>query len=201
MEADTRNKALILHVSARERWAEKINAALHKTAANAIETGRLLQGAKQELEHGEFQAMIRRDLYCTPRTAQMFMKIAAHPILTEAKHVSLLPPSWATLYELSKLPDETLIEKLNDGTINPNMERKDVAVLLFEEKPKKPKATTRQAKARQSAPPPSENEHADPLEEARAPYVRVLMGLTKNQRTNEIFRLMEIVGVKVGSSR
>jgi len=38
-----------------------------------------------------------------------------------------LPPSWTTLYELTKLDDDTLERKLRDGTIHPGMRRKDVA--------------------------------------------------------------------------
>jgi hypothetical protein len=30
-----------------------------------------------------------------------------------------LPPSWTTLYELTKLDDDTFDQKLHDGTINP----------------------------------------------------------------------------------
>jgi hypothetical protein len=38
-----------------------------------------------------------------------------------------LPPSWTTLYELTKLDDATFDQKLRDGSINPDMQRKDVA--------------------------------------------------------------------------
>jgi hypothetical protein len=37
------------------------------------------------------------------------------------------PPSWTTLYELTKLDDDTFDRKLRDGSINPEMQRKDVA--------------------------------------------------------------------------
>lgn len=35
--------------------------------------------------------------------AQRLMQIASNPALANATHVSLLPPSWGTLYELSRL--------------------------------------------------------------------------------------------------
>jgi hypothetical protein len=41
--------------------------------------------------------------------------------------VPVLPPHWGTLYELTKLSDDEFEEKLADGTINPEMERKDIA--------------------------------------------------------------------------
>src|SRR5262245_28158895 len=54
------------------------------------------------------------------------MKVARHPILSNTAHARLLPPSWMALYELTKLPEEELVAYLNDGTIHPKMERKDV---------------------------------------------------------------------------
>ena len=66
------------------------------------------------------------------------MAIAGHPVLSNPTHVSQAPPSWGTLYQLSKLPHDVLLAKLGDGTINPGMERKDVNTLL--DRPKKPAA-------------------------------------------------------------
>jgi hypothetical protein len=37
-----------------------------------------------------------------------------------------LPASWGTLYELTKLDDATFEEKIADGTIRPDMERRDI---------------------------------------------------------------------------
>ena len=52
--------------------------------------------------------------------------------------MSALPPSWGTLYELAKLPNEVLLTKIEDGAVRPDMERRDVAALL--NRPKKPAA-------------------------------------------------------------
>jgi hypothetical protein len=38
-----------------------------------------------------------------PRTARMLMTVAKHPIISNRNHGSVLPPSWRTLYELTKL--------------------------------------------------------------------------------------------------
>jgi hypothetical protein len=54
----------------------------------------------------------------------------ATPCLANTTHMSHLPPSWGTLYELTKLPEVQFKAKLSDGTINPKMERRDVAALL-----------------------------------------------------------------------
>jgi hypothetical protein len=39
------------------------------------------------------------------RTAQMLMKVSEEPLLANPNRGSDLPPSWRTLYELTKLPD------------------------------------------------------------------------------------------------
>lgn len=60
----------------------------------------------------------------------MLMAIAADVRLSNPKHVSLLPASWGTMYELTKLDDETFATKIKDGTIRSDMERRDVQEVL-----------------------------------------------------------------------
>jgi hypothetical protein len=55
------------------------------------------------------------------------MQIAGDKRLTNVSQGKHLPPSWTTLYELTKLDDATFDQKLRDGSINPDMQRKDVA--------------------------------------------------------------------------
>ncbi len=86
--------------------------------------------AKRQLEHGEWGKMVVEDLPFGERTAQRLMVIAQHPALTKATHVSLLPPSWGTLYELTKLPLPVLEEALAGGKVSPEMERGDVRGLF-----------------------------------------------------------------------
>jgi hypothetical protein len=38
------------------------------------------------------------------------------------KHAHHLPPSWDSLYELSRLDEETLTAAIEDGTVNPRMQ-------------------------------------------------------------------------------
>jgi hypothetical protein len=125
----------------KETYAHEISLAWRKAVDSIFETGRILLEAKEgpyRLNHGAFQAMVRTRLPFSERTAQMLMRIARHPILSNANHGSLLPPSWRTLYALTKVPDDKLIEHIRDGTINPKLERKDVAALHGES----PKPTT-----------------------------------------------------------
>jgi hypothetical protein len=116
----------------RTQWAARISAAWQQSVTSIIETGRLLTEAKAALDHGEWLPMVETDLPFQRNTAQRLMKIAADSRLANRAHVPLLPPSWGTLYELTKLDDDTFDQKLRDGTINPEMQRKDVKRKLGE---------------------------------------------------------------------
>src|SRR5438132_1611612 len=107
-------------------WATKIAGAWQKTTAAVIETGLLLIEARRALGRGAFDTMVHTNLPFSERTAQRLMRIASHPVLSNPTRVSLLPPSWGTLYELTKVSSEVLEAKIEDGTITPNLERADV---------------------------------------------------------------------------
>ncbi len=117
--------------TSRKEYVKRIKGFLGDAVASFIDAGKELIEAKDDLEHGEFKEMVDQDLGISSRMAQMLMKVARHPVLSNAKHVSLLPPSWGTLYELAKVDDALLEAKIKDGTINPRMERKDVKGLLI----------------------------------------------------------------------
>jgi hypothetical protein len=119
-------------------WATAIRDSWQKSTAGIIETGALLLQAREQLNRDVFNAMW---LPFGRRTAQRLMAIAGHPILSNATHVSRLPPSWGTLYELTKLREEVLLAKIEDGTVNPGMERKDATALL--NNPKKPQTASK----------------------------------------------------------
>lgn len=110
-----------------EDWVTRISGVWQQSVEAIIETGRLLTEAKASLPHGEFGTMIEAELPFGARTAQMLMAIAADPRLTNRNTVSHLPPSWGSLYELTKLDDQTFKEKIEDGTIRPDMERREIA--------------------------------------------------------------------------
>jgi hypothetical protein len=115
-------------------WQDRIRGAWQKCAESIIETGRLLNAAKDELEHGSFLEMVRSKLPFGPDTAERLMAIARHPVLSDSAHAPILPPSWMTLYELTKLDAKlgkgTLRRKIKGGQVFPQMERKDVIEMM-----------------------------------------------------------------------
>lgn len=60
------------------------------------------------LGHGHWLAMFQnKEVPFGERTGQMLMTVADDGQVSNAKHASLLPPSWYTLYELTKLDAAT----------------------------------------------------------------------------------------------
>lgn len=108
-----------------EQWITRISGVWQQSAEAIIETGRLLAEAKATLPHGQFLPMIETDLPFGPRTAQMLMAIAADSRLTMRSRVSLLPPAWGTLYELTKWSDEQFERGVAQKVIRPDMERSE----------------------------------------------------------------------------
>lgn len=113
----------------REGWAGRITASWRKVAEGIIETGRLIAEAKAALPHGEFLAMVERDLPFGSRTAERLMKVASDPRLSNSTHASNLPSSWMTLYELTGLDDDSFDEAAESGVIHPDMTRAEAVAL------------------------------------------------------------------------
>jgi hypothetical protein len=107
-------------------WAERIAAAWRSSVQGILEAGRLIAQAKAALPHGEFAAMIDKALPFGARTAQRLMAIAADELLANPTHVSHLPASWGTLYEITKLSDDQFVRAIASGAISPDSERGEV---------------------------------------------------------------------------
>ncbi len=83
----------------------QITTAWNQARDSIIEVGRLLVEAKANLEHGQFTKMIEHELPFGKSTAQSLMAIFKDKRLSESQFIQLLPNSWATLHELTKLND------------------------------------------------------------------------------------------------
>jgi N6-adenosine-specific RNA methylase IME4 len=129
--------ALVTSGQARKQWAKRINGIWRQAAGNMLDAifilGRELIEAKEgpdKLPHGEFQKMVQEELEFSPGTARKFMSIARDKRLAKRSHVNVLPPSWGTLYQLTRLDDPTFARLLDDGTICRDMERGEVNKVL-----------------------------------------------------------------------
>src|SRR5207302_11084302 len=90
-----------------------------------LEVGRLLIAAKAALpQHGEWEAMVANELPFGLRTAEMLMRVGRDEQL--AKHVSILPPSWATLHALTQLAAPDFDDLIAEGKLTPELQRHEV---------------------------------------------------------------------------
>lgn len=115
-------------------WAQRIRASWQKSVEGILETGRLLIEAKAALPHGSFLKMVGEELPFSSQTAQKLMAVAADPRLSNTAHVRFLPPSWGTLYELTKLDDGEWALAEQRGLIRADVQRSEIAGLLRDER-------------------------------------------------------------------
>ena len=121
----------VAHIPGAEQWADRICTQLGKTVESILEVGRLLIKAKAALPHGEFGRLFHEGLVpFTQNTADRLMAIAKHPALSNSAHAQNLPSSWMTLYELTKADPAILRAALKDGSIKPDMTRREIRALL-----------------------------------------------------------------------
>lgn len=130
-----------------EYWAAKIHCEWRKSIDGILGVGRQLIAAKKRCGHGEFLRLFKghENAVSDPvpfseRTAERLIAVASHAVISNPTHVSDLPQSWGTLYELTKLDDETLIAGIKSGEITPETTRAQAAALHADpvEKPEKP---------------------------------------------------------------
>lgn len=128
-------------------YSRVIGTEWRKSVEAVIEVGRLLMQAKRLCEHGEFLRMFKGSenavlvpVPFTANTAEILMKVAAHPVLSKSEFVQSLPQSWGTLYELTKLDDEQILAGIKSGEITPDMTRAEASALRADpiEKPEQP---------------------------------------------------------------
>jgi hypothetical protein len=130
-----------------EYWAPKIHGEWRKSIEGILGVGRQLIAAKEACEHGEFLRLFKGHANAVSDplpwgedNAQKLIAIASSVVLSNAAHVRYLPQSFSTLYELTKLDDETLIAGIKAGEITPETTRAQAAALHADpvEKPEKP---------------------------------------------------------------
>jgi hypothetical protein len=127
------------NVRSMEEHVARITESWRGSVEKVIETCIRVVEAKEELEHGKFLAMIRTKLPFGERTAQMLMHVGNHPTMTtntgygrkpNPKFISYLPPSWATLHELSRIPAERLERLIHAGTITCETKGTEVRAII-----------------------------------------------------------------------
>jgi hypothetical protein len=121
----------IIHETDVSIWTEKIRPHLAGAVEHIVAAGREFMAAKDALPHGEFGALCE-SLGVTTRTAQRFMAIARHPVLSDPTRASHLPASWSTLAELARLEEVEATDAVDAGKITPKLDRSDARIIVAE---------------------------------------------------------------------
>ena len=105
-----------------ESWVLTISAAWRESVEGIVRCGARLREARDALPRGEWSRLFpEHESCCSPplpfsrRTAEMLVAVAEHPVLSNAHHGSRLPASWRTLYELSRIEPQSVLEAALDA--------------------------------------------------------------------------------------
>lgn len=112
----------------RAEFAGEIGRLWREANNSFVEAGRRLNEAKEALGHGEFMSMVAADLPFSHSVANRLMRVSAALDAPEPPvPIELLPPSYATVYEVVSLTSAEQKRAIAEGIIRPDMRREDVA--------------------------------------------------------------------------
>ncbi len=125
-----------------EQWAKELNEEWRKATDNAVrgfvDLGHNLIEAKASLPHGQWQIMVDEKLAFSSHVARAFMRIARwvnkNQNIDNIDVLSLLPPDYGTIDQITRLDSPTLGRLVADGTISPKLRRNEIKTLLNLEK-------------------------------------------------------------------
>lgn len=117
-----------------DQWAQAIRADLGQAVAGFVAAGEHLAEAKRDVGHGSWEAFCTERVGISPETARRLMEISHHAAIANPSHGSHLPPSWRTLWELSRLDPPLLEAAITAGDVHAEMERKAASALVVEYK-------------------------------------------------------------------
>lgn len=113
------------------RWRETINEHLDNGIRNLLEAGCALIEAKAALGHGNFLSLFKPGkLRIDVRTAQLLMRVANNPTISNAKNFSHLPSSLTSLNALARLDERKLQIAIDQGKITPHLTIVEVNCLV-----------------------------------------------------------------------
>lgn len=115
-------------------YKEEISMNWQKSVEGILRVAKLLSEGQKDLEKEDWQNLIHNELPFTSSIAYKLMKIGKDSRLMNPAHVPLLPVSYATLHEFSKLTDEEFDKAKETGILNPKVQRKDVTKFKREER-------------------------------------------------------------------
>jgi len=173
----------------RLEFSAKIRAMWRALLSHIIGVGTLLIEAKDELPHGHWLILVKKELPFGEREAQRLMAIAKDQRLTNATHAPHLPPYWTTLYVLHKLSDSAFQAALNSGKIHPGMERADAEALVGLQRAAAKDAAEDEFRELIRA-----SRQPDPIDQARKVYLDLAQKAPTVRRGHELWLLNAALG-------
>jgi len=113
------------------RWIEYIAPDFVQSNVSTIAGAKKLIEAKKALKRsrGSFRGLVEA-LGMDLDKAECLVVIARHPVLSDSAHARNLPLSWMTQFTLAKISAEVLAQLIADGTVHPDLERKEAQRLV-----------------------------------------------------------------------
>lgn len=118
---------------------DQFEGTLRKSLLAAIKLGRRLCEARAALPHGEFERLFQDHespvagaLRFTASWARKMMAIAENDAIAKRSHANALPADLTSVYQLSRVPPETLEQAIASGAVRPQMRREDVRKFVAE---------------------------------------------------------------------
>lgn len=112
-------------LTTREDFAREIGRLWDQSLEAMVEIGRRLNEAKEQLAHGEFDAMVERDLPFSPATGRKLRQVAQF-VDAEVLPKDQLPGSYSTVFLLSSLTPEELEQARSRGLVGPKVKRAEL---------------------------------------------------------------------------
>jgi hypothetical protein len=109
-----------------KRAVTNISTAWHKTIDALFETANLLYSYSQQANWKEIKEQLQADGVMGASVISMMLGIARDPRLQKPGIKKLLPPSYNTLYLLTKLDDNAIDAKIKDEVLTPSLTVEDV---------------------------------------------------------------------------
>jgi hypothetical protein len=115
----------VVTLTSREEFAREINTLWDQAAQRFLLIGRYLMQAKATLPHGEYQAMIERELRFSTPVARM-LKAVAEKVEAGIIPEDMLPRSYTTAYQLITLPPDAFEIARKNLLIRPDLQRAEI---------------------------------------------------------------------------
>jgi hypothetical protein len=134
-------------------FAVAIQTSWNKAIESVIQTAQMVKRAEEQLERrqlNELKRFLEQERIMSGPTFSKLSKIAANPVLTAPENLPRLPPSYATLYELSQHDADVVQDALASGKIHAAIKNREILDVLPKRPPKRVVVSSSQNKLKVS---------------------------------------------------